>query len=384
MAAPHFDLVLAGGGLANGLIALRLAAARPDLRIAIIDAGSTFGGNHTWSFFDADLTPAQHAFVAPLVAHAWPHYDVRFPTHRRRLDMGYRSATSDRLHAALEAALPDARRLTGTPIVALDPTRVTMADQRIITANAVIDGRGQRAAPALDLGWQKFVGLEVELAAPHGLTGPIIMDATVDQLDGYRFVYTLPFSPTTLLIEDTYYTDGPELPAAAVEARVQAYAAAQGWAIARIIRRESGVLPIAINGDIAANLGAIPAGIAPAGMAAARFNAITGYSLPHAVRAADTIAALPELSGATIDRALRDAATAVWESQGFYRMLNKMLFRAAIGPERRAILDRFYTLDAGLIGRFYAGQSTVFDKLRVLIGKPPIPIPRALGAILRN
>ncbi|MGI4878583.1 MAG: lycopene cyclase family protein, partial [Janthinobacterium lividum] len=44
-----FDLILAGGGLANGLIALRLAAQRPGLRVAIVEASAGIGGNHTWS-----------------------------------------------------------------------------------------------------------------------------------------------------------------------------------------------------------------------------------------------------------------------------------------------------------------------------------------------
>ena len=29
--------------------------------------------------------------------------------------------------------------------------------------------------------------------------------------DGFRFVYTLPLSPTELFFEDTYYSDGPAL-----------------------------------------------------------------------------------------------------------------------------------------------------------------------------
>ena len=62
-------------------------------------------------------------------------------------------------------------------------------------------------------------------------------------------------------------------------------------------------------------------------------------------------------------------------------MLDKMLFRAADPPDRYRVLERFYTLDPGLIGRFYAGQSTMFDKARVLTGKPPVPISRALRAI---
>ena len=37
------DLILVGGGLANGLLALRLRQARPDLRLLIIEQGETLG-----------------------------------------------------------------------------------------------------------------------------------------------------------------------------------------------------------------------------------------------------------------------------------------------------------------------------------------------------
>lgn len=381
---PHFDVLLVGGGLSAGLIALALARHRPDVSIGIVESGNSFGGNHTWSSFKADLSSEGAEIAAPLIAHHWSEYQVRFPSFVRRLDQGYQSALSDRLHDALLAALPPQACFLGTPVSAISPTRVTLANQQVITAGAVIDARGQRETPHLELGFQKFVGLEVELAQPHGLNGPIIMDATVDQHDGYRFVYTLPFTPTTALIEDTYYADGPALDRATIVERIHAYAAAQGWRIARVLRDEDGILPITIGGDIRAHLASLPKGIAPVGMAAALFHPVTGYSFPDAVRLALHIAKLPDLSGPGIDSAARAFAIETWESRGFYRLLNKMLFRAAYPDERRQILERFYTLNGGLVGRFYAGHSSLLDKMRLITGKPPIPIPRAIRGIMKG
>jgi lycopene beta-cyclase len=378
----HADICLVGGGLSAGLIALALKRRRPDVRVAIVESGPAFGGNHTWSSFAGDLSAEGAAVAAPLIAHRWNSYSVRFPRYHRQLGAPYQSATSGRLHAALVEALPPEARHLGVPVAAVSPTSVTLANQQVITAAAVIDARGQGPSPALELGFQKFVGLEVELEAPHGLSGPIIMDATVDQHDGYRFVYTLPFSPNTALIEDTYYADGANLDRAAVAARVEAYATAQGWRIARILRNEDGVLPIAIAGDIRAHLAQYPAGVAPVGMAAALFHPVTGYSFPDAVRLALHVAALPDLSGPSIDSAVRAYAIRCWNERGFYRLLNKMLFRAAYPDERRQVLERFYGLDAALVGRFYAGHSSLYDKARILTGKPPIPVGRAIRGIL--
>jgi lycopene beta-cyclase len=254
----------------------------------------------------------------------------------------------------------------------------------------VIDGRGQSAqningsTPPLDLRAQKFVGLEVELTADHGLDGPVIMDATVPQVDGYRFVYTLPFGPRRCLVEDTYYSDGRDLAPDVLRARVLDYIAAQGWTVARVVREEVGVLPIALGGDIGAFWDAAPAGVPLAGLRAALFNPITGYSFPDAVRTADLVAALPALTSASLYAALRHHSESTWRQRGFYRFLTRMLFIAAAPAERYRVLQRFYRLDDALVRRFYAGRSTALDKARTLIGKPPVPIGRALGVLLNS
>ena len=45
------------------------------------------------------------------------------------------------------------------------------------------------------------------------------------------------------------------------------------------------------------------------------------------------------------------------------------------------MLERFYRLPTPLIERFYAGEATLGDKLRILSGKPPVPIGRALSCL---
>ena len=74
-------------------------------------------------------------------------------------------------------------------------------------------------------------------------------------------------------------------------------------------------------------------------------------------------------------------ARQTWKRRGFFRMLDKMLYRAGEPDERYRILERFYRLNPALIGRFYAGQTTMFDKARILTGKPPVTIAAAIKAI---
>ncbi|MFZ4606376.1 MAG: lycopene beta-cyclase CrtY [Caulobacter sp.] len=376
--AETADVVLVGGGLANGLIALRLKTLRPDLRVVVIERDATFGGRHTWSHFATDVSPAIGAWLAPLIAHRWDRYEVRFPAHCRTLATPYLAISSERFHEVVSAAMGD-DGWTGAGVVSLDASMVVLTDGRAINAPCVIDGRGPAPSPDLALGWQKFLGLEVELDAAHGLTGPIVMDATVDQLDGYRFLYSLPLSPTRLLIEDTRYSDGEALDLDALRADIAAYAAARGWTIASVEREETGILPIALAGDIDAHWRHTRA--AQVGLRAALFNPVTGYSLPDAARLADEIAALPVLTTEAVRTCAEGRSKQRWRERGYYRLLNRMLFRAAEPGRRYVVLERFYRLNQGLIERFYAGRITLADKARILIGKPPVPVSAALAVL---
>ncbi len=373
-AALSFDIAIIGGGLSGGLIALALAEKRPDLRVALVEAQANLGGNHIWSFFDSDVAPEHRWLIEPLICHSWPTYDIAFPAHARTLDAVYNSIESERLDAAVRAAMkPD--QIIGARVQSIDGAKALLEDGRIITAETIIDARGPGDLSHLDLGWQKFVGLSVTVPAGHGLTRPIIMDATVEQIDGYRFVYCLPVDDQTVFIEDTYYSDTPDLDVPAVRERIIAYARAKGWATNGGGREETGVLPVVMGGDFDAYWQSTGAQTAKAGLRAGLFHATTGYSLPSAVRLAVAYAENPKLDAKAV-------AKRAWKQGGFYRMLDTMLFRAAEPQTRYKVLERFYRLSPRLIGRFYAGQTTLADKVRILSGKPPVPIHRAIAALL--
>jgi lycopene beta-cyclase len=376
------DVILVGGGLANGLIAWRLSVLRPGLRILLVEQGSTLGGNHTWSFYQKDLTPAQLAWLQPMVVRQWPGYEVRFPTHRRTLDTGCYSISSERFHQVLAQALGDAV-LLDAPVSIVDRNTV-QAGGHTYTASVVIDGRGHQASGHMRCACQQFVGREVLLSEPHGQKVPIIMDATVAQGGGYRFVYTLPFDERRILVEDTYYSNQPGLDHAAVGQNIDAYIASRGWKVECVLREETGVLPIALSGDIEQFWRDKPGALPCSGLRAGLFHATTGYSLLYAVKLADVIAGLDVLDADTVYRATRDFSIRQWRAQGFMRLLNRMLFYASPPLQRYRILQRFYRLPQQLIERFYAAQLTWFDQLRILTGKPPVPVLSAFRAAIET
>lgn len=372
------DLLIAGGGLGGGLIALALARSRPDLRVEILEGGTAVGGNHTWSFHDGDLDPEAATLVEPLVAARWSSQATVFPRFARVLDRGYRSVTSDRFSGILRQAPVEIR--TGAPVVDLTPTTARTADGVLHEAGAVIDARGWQPSPHMRLGWQVFRGLELRLAQPVAPSMPTIMDATVPQEGGFRFVYTLPFAPDRVLVETTVYADGPIVDHDALGRAALAYAADRGWPVAEVLRTEDGVLPITLSGNPEA-FWAEADGIPRAGLRAGLFHPVTGYSLPEAAHLAVLIAGLADFEPQALFASIRNHALARWQDQRFYRALNRMLFLAAAPARRVEVLQHFYRLPDDLVGRFYAGRSTALDKLRILSGRPPVPIGAALKAL---
>jgi lycopene beta-cyclase len=377
-AGRWMSLLLAGGGLANGLIAYRLAQLRPEVSVQLVEGSSRLGGQHTWSFFDTDIAGAGD-WISVFVAKSWSGYEVRFPKRRRRLANGYHSIRSERFHEVLTATLGD-RILLNAQIETLGADWVELADARRLKADLVIDGRGPAALPDLVLAYQKFLGQTVRLGADHGLAAPIVMDATVDQSDGYRFLYVLPWDARTLLIEDTRYTDGPGFVRDELRRGVADYARSQGWSIDAVLEEEEGILPVALDGSIAA-LWRRADGGALAGLRAALFHPSTGYSLPDAAALADAICRLRVIDAPAVARLVRERSIRLWRERAFFRLLNRMLFRAARPAERYRVLERFYGLPEPLIARFYAAKLTRLDKLRILSGRPPVPIAAALRCI---
>lgn len=381
MTARQCDIAILGGGLAGGLVALALRRTRPDLALMLVEQGDVLGGNHVWSFFGSDVGKAGRELLDGLIVAAWPEYTVRFPTFRRRLKTSYYSITSERFDAVLRAELGEQAILTGVRALACSACNVTLSDGTRIEASAVIDARGIRNLGHLTGGWQKFVGQRLKLATPHGLDAPLVKDVTVEQHDGYRFVYCLPFAPDEIFIEDTYYADGPVLDVPTLSARIADYAQARGWQITEVLSEEHGVLPVVAGGDFDAFWRSTGGTVARAGARAGLFQPLTSYSLPDAVRYALALAQQEDVTGPALAAFSESWARKHWKRGKYLRALSAMLFAAAEPAQRYIILERFYRLDRRLIERFYAGRMTVLDKARILVGKPPVPIGKAIGVL---
>jgi lycopene beta-cyclase len=374
-------LIIAGGGLAGCLAALALAERRPDVSFLLIEEGRRFGGNHIWSFFDGDVDDDDHWLIEPLVGRRWRDHEVRFPQRLRTLGLGYNAVRSADLDSRIRSRLGRGSYLLGSRIVDLGPNHVTIEGGERIAGAAVIDARGAGPPVGLDLAWQKFVGLTFRFPDGHGVERPVIMDALVAQDEGYRFVYSLPFTPTELLVEDTYYSTSPVLDAPMVRGRLGNHLARRGFSLAEMVGEEAGVLPVLLGGEIGSLWRSGGPPVPRLGLRGGFFHPTTGYSLPDAVRNAALLVRQRDLTSTALHDLFRRRAGVLWEQRRFYQRLNRMLFRAAEPRQRYRVLEHFYRLPEALISRFFAGRLTFIDKLRILSGRPPVPVGRALHAL---
>jgi lycopene beta-cyclase len=343
--AVTVDYILVGGGLANGLVALALRARHPAARIVMIDRGPRPGGNHTWCFHAGDVG-AEARWLDPIIAHRWSGYDVAFPTLKRRLDAPYACVTSETLAE---------RVLLDVDYVCASATSV--GAHAVVAGETfegrVIDARGPEQGTPSACGWQKFLGQEIVTADAHGIERPMLMDATLPQTDGFRFMYVLPLARDRLLVEDTYFSDTAFLDVAALRTAIARYVELPYT----VVREETGVLPlpwqmpaISVNEPMVI------------GYAGGWFHPVTGYSFPIAARVASEIARTGSLD---------ELAAAHNKQLGFALRLNKMLFHWFKPEHRYHVLERFYRLPEPVIRRFYALELTAFDRARILIGRPP-------------
>lgn len=375
-------LLIAGGGLAGCLAAMAIARRRPDIELMLVEQAELFGGNHIWSFFDSDVASEHRWVLDGVAACRWPDYDVHFPRRSRTIATGYNSIRSVNLDAAVRQTLrPDQYRL-GRRILSVDPGAVTLEGGERLEADAVLDARGPGAMPGIALAWQKFAGRVYRFPQPHGVRRPVIMDAMVEQIDGYRFIYKLPISDTELLVEDTYYSHEPSLDKDALRDRIDQAVSRIGDGQADVIDEESGVLPVVLSGDVDSLWRGEQ--VARLGLRGGFFHPTTSYSLPDAVANAALLAEQKDFGGAALHSLFRNRAQSLWRERSFFRLLNRMLFHAAEPDQRYRVLEHFYRLSPAVIGRFYSGQLTRLDKLRILSGAPPVPIGRALSALRRT
>lgn len=360
----HYDLIILGKGLAGSLCALNYQLTYPQHKLLILEAQPFSSARHTWSCFESDwpqeLTQLKD-FLKKYQSH-WASHQVQFPELRRELSVGYQSLReSDLLRAWQDTESPSRHCYFNVSDIRIQKissdlfqVQAQQSHQPLLaTSNQLWDARGWEDWNETPCAYQKFIGWEVELSHPHQLEAPLIMDAQVEQIDGYRFFYLLPYTNTRLLIEDTYYSNFKDLDKKTIDLRIAHYAQSKGWIIKEIIHQEQGVLPLPLLPP------SIPKGLGSlVGARGLQFHPVTGYTLPFLLR---------QISLLTINS--KDLKLSLHPA--IWYQLNNFLFTSRKPEQRIEFFKFFYRLPETIVTNFFSGQMSKAQWLSFFTHWPP-------------
>ena len=362
------DLIV-GGGLAGGLWALRLKELYPDRSILLVDAGNVDDDHHVWCCFESDVPDSLKNWFASLVSHRWPEYQIEF-REKKQFASPYLAIRERELRRRVSEQINCRFRES----VSMVSDRILLSGGEEIQFERLFDARGWSERPPNNCAFQKFVGIDFEFDTPIPFSCPIIMDAQVEQIDGYRFFYILPWSSKTALVEETFFSLTPQLNVEESQLRIQQYVMQKFGQRGEMTRSEQGCLPLNWS-HVAPSKKAhsneplhepMSDRVHPIGSRAGWVHPVTGYTLPILLQALENLEINMKVSAQT----------------RFYFWLNRMLYFATRPEERRDVFEHFYRQPSDRIERFYSGRLSRWDQFKILQSPPPVvPLLSAIKAV---
>ena len=181
--------------------------------ILVLDRKAAFADDRTWCFWSVRPTPFTH-----LTSHCWHRWDVfdgaGGTAGQTSPNVGYACLHSRDFYAHVLEMFGRCGNVTlrlDCPVESCHSASdhaAVQADGVSYYAEYVFDSRLRPLSGDGDALVQRFFGQFVQTDVPcFDPTRCTLMDFRVSQAAGLHFLYTLPFSPTEALVEDTYIQD---------------------------------------------------------------------------------------------------------------------------------------------------------------------------------
>lgn len=381
--AHDADLVILGAGCAGLALAARLAEGDSGLRVIAVDVRTDYADDRSWCFWagpDHELRSIVHREWS-----TWAYQAEGGPAHEHGVDgttyQYIRGADFyARCRAIIDASSTVELRLgvAAGSLRAVDAAEgegvVVSTTAGDLTARWVVDTRPRRTAALL---FQCFSGVEIDhggaldlaaLGIEPGAAG--LMTGMRADADGLGFVYVLPLSATSALVEWTRFSPAP-LRASAVRAGRDAALASLGAPLGaphvRVLREEGGMLPMGRVPSPSADAAPSIPGVVVAGAAGGALRDASGYGFARIQAWARDCA----------ERLARSEAPVGHPPEPFVRRQMDRIFLQALRahPERTA--DYFAAMARGVaperLLRFLTDRARLSDLLAIIASLPLLP-----------
>jgi lycopene beta-cyclase len=363
MTGRKHDIVVAGGGLSGGLIALALTRMRPDLSVLLIEGSVEPGGDRrqTW------LGTAGLELLDRFRVTQWQAADFAFPGATRRLAVQVNSMAAEDFAAGLKRELPKRGVRLRAPIARLSASSVVLENGEEIGARAVIDCRGFVPSAALKLGWRAAMERQLLCAAPHRVSTPMLVDAGGEQGRALAFAQVLPLGVEELIVSEHRVSASPTLDRRELSSAIEATCTRAGWQ-GDIPGGEASVRPLLAGGNLAAHYAEVGApGVALAGSRGLFLDPLTGSSLEAGVEVALAIGAEADLPGEQLAAMLADHARKRWRKGQVRRRLVARLLAAQASSA--ALAGQIAQWPEASLMRLLAGSPNMADRLRLALAR---------------
>jgi lycopene beta-cyclase len=366
-----YDIIIIGDGCASWLLLEALSGYKPfgNLQVLLLGAGETM--SRTWCFWDsAPTSPYSEMIQKNWTTLGFTSND--FHAEQNLADTPYWYLPGDNFFSHFrENFLPRHPNITYIHSRVMDISggpghfKINTVSQTF-TGKQVYNSAWSHLAPKVAV-WQHFRGwfveFDKEILDPKKMT---LMDFNVPQDNGCSFMYILPFSPKTALVEWTFFSTEPQEPSF-YENQLHEYIVKNYSDQYHVRAKEWGKIPM--QQDIFAHHG--PHGEVQIGTLGGMVKASTGYAFQRMLEDAKQLSAL-YFEASTLPR------KQILPRFRFYDSLILWIIQYQPQHCKAIFTTLFKTQNIGKIVRFMGEKTSLLEEISIFIRLPKLVFLNAL------
>ena len=381
------DLAVVGGGCAGLSLARALAQDGIKQSVIVIEPRTHYGNDRSWCFWAPDTQDAPKDLpLIPLPAQIWRTVHHRWPSWafgqmnqpvatKQSPGLSYQYLRASDFYQVCRQTIEASATVDlhlGQTVQMITPVAAgweITTDKQVVQARHVIDTRGPDRERASKASLQQvFLGAEIELDVPAEIDiGLAELMTDMRLVNGeFCFTYVLPYSPTRLLVEVTFFAR--VVPDRAVlEAELESLLQRRGWGQAQVVRQEYAVLPMGLP-----SARVLPGQPPQAGTGGGALRASSGYGFLRIQRWAANCAQHYLATGEVVGHP---------KPHWWWRSMDQLFLDVIVSDPSLApvIFERMLKrTEPARFVRFMSDQASVMDCVRIIAGLPKRPFLTAL------